>query len=105
VKPFTSINSYLFSQLEAAPWFTFLWTDPIPISFYFPAFLPGLILSFVDILDTIGDVSATSEVSRVAPDGKQHMKRIKGAMLADVLATVMSGVAGGTPTNARILKT
>lgn len=38
--------------------------QPIPLSFYFPAFLPGLILSMVDLLDTVGDVAATSEVSR-----------------------------------------
>ena len=32
---------------------------------------------------------------RLVPEGPQHMKRVKGAMIVDFFATVFSGLAGG----------
>ena len=35
----------------------------IPLGFYFPAFLPGVLIAMVDLLDTVGDVCGSSEAS------------------------------------------
>jgi xanthine/uracil permease len=49
--------------------------------FYPPAILPLLIVFSITSVETVGDVTATEELSRLDADGENHNRRIKGGML------------------------
>jgi xanthine/uracil permease len=43
--------------------------------------LPLLIVFSITSVETVGDVTATEELSRLDADGEHHNRRIKGGML------------------------
>jgi xanthine/uracil permease len=51
------------------------------VGFYPPAILPLLIVFSITSVETVGDVTATEELSRLDADGLHHNRRIKGGML------------------------
>lgn len=56
------------SKIAAAPWATFLWVETFPIGFYGPGLLPFLIAFVVTTVESIGDITATAEASRLPVD-------------------------------------
>lgn len=62
-------NSYVTSsKISAAPAATFLWVETFPIGFYGPSLLPLLIAFVVTTVESIGDITATAEASRLPTD-------------------------------------
>lgn len=55
--------------------------------FYPPAVLPLLIVFSITTVETVGDVTATEELSQIEADGPNHNRRIKGGMLNGEAAT------------------
>eukprot|EP00878_Enallax_costatus_P046839 GHUV01057139.1.p1 GENE.GHUV01057139.1~~GHUV01057139.1.p1 ORF type:complete len:408 (+),score=89.00 GHUV01057139.1:139-1224(+) len=84
-------------KIAAAPAFTFLWVKRFPLGFYPPAILPLLIVFTITSVETVGDVTATAETSRLTVDGQDHVKRIKGGMLNDGISGVFSALGGSLP--------
>lgn len=50
----TFVNS---SNIESAPWFSFLWVKTFPLGFYGPAVIPLLIAYLVTTVETVGDIN------------------------------------------------
>uniref|UniRef100_UPI00397F5E9F solute carrier family 23 protein n=1 Tax=Salmonella sp. s51884 TaxID=3159654 RepID=UPI00397F5E9F len=48
-------------------------------------------------LETIGDITATSDVSEQPVSGPLYMKRLKGGVLADGLVSVIASAVGSLP--------
>ncbi|KAI9499003.1 permease family-domain-containing protein [Zychaea mexicana] len=71
------------SSIASAPVGTFVWTTTFPISIYGPAVIPFLIVYLDNILESIGDITASSDVSGVEVDGPMFSSRIQGGLLAD----------------------
>jgi xanthine permease XanP len=74
---------------------------PIPfrfgMSFDFAAFIPFMLLYLITAIETIGDLTATSAVSRQPVKGPIYMRRIKGGVLGDGVNSLMAAVFSTFP--------
>ncbi len=74
---------------------------PIPfrygISFSFSGFLAMLLLYIITTIESLGDITATSMVSRQPIEGDVYFKRISGGVLADGFNSFLAGVFNTFP--------
>ncbi|KAF9366663.1 hypothetical protein BGX34_011058 [Mortierella sp. NVP85] len=88
------------STLDSAPTVTFLWVknfSTFPLSIYAPAIIPLLVTYVLTMVEAIGDVTASCEVSRLAVEGREFESRIQGGVLADGLGGFLSAVMTNSP--------
>ncbi|GAA5805586.1 permease family-domain-containing protein [Helicostylum pulchrum] len=78
------------STIETAPAITFLWTKTFPITVYGPAVIPFLIVYLDNMLESIGDITASCDVSGVEVEGEAFQRRIQGGLLADGLNSFLA---------------
>jgi NCS2 family nucleobase:cation symporter-2 len=71
------------SSIDTAPPITFIWTKTFPITVYGPAVIPFLIVYLDNMLESIGDITASCDVSGVEVEGPMFQSRIQGGLLAD----------------------
>lgn len=74
---------------------------PIPVRYGF-AFDPGMLIGFmmlylVSSMETVGDLTATSAVSRQPTTGPVYWSRIRGGLLADGFNSMMAAVLSAFP--------
>ncbi|KAI9490018.1 Xanthine/uracil/vitamin C permease [Zychaea mexicana] len=81
------------SSIAAAPAGTFLWVRTFNISVYGPGILPFLFTQLDMIIETLGDLTAASDVSGLPIEGKEFEERCQGALLADGLGSIFSALA------------
>ncbi|MEO1208314.1 MAG: nucleobase:cation symporter-2 family protein [Cyanobacteria bacterium J06638_20] len=74
---------------------------PIPLrfgmSFNFAAFIPFALLYLITAIETIGDLTATSAVSRQPVKGGLYFRRIKGGVLGDGINSMIAAVFNTFP--------
>ncbi|UBF23616.1 purine permease [Kovacikia minuta CCNUW1] len=74
---------------------------PIPfrygMSFDFGAFLPFILLYVLTAIETVGDLTATSAVSKQPVKGALYMRRIKGGVLGDGVNSLIAAVLNTFP--------
>ncbi|KAF2171648.1 hypothetical protein M409DRAFT_17885 [Zasmidium cellare ATCC 36951] len=85
------------SGIDAAPVASFIWVHTFPLKVYGPLVLPLLAVYIVTTMETIGDVTATCDVSRLQVDGALFDSRIQGGVLADGLNGILAGLCTITP--------
>ncbi|KAG9247788.1 permease family-domain-containing protein, partial [Calycina marina] len=85
------------SSIDAAPAVSFIWVHTFPLSVYAPLILPLLAVYLVLMMEAIGDISATCDVSRLQVEGKLFDSRIQGGILADGLNGMLAGLCTITP--------
>lgn len=85
------------SSIDAANVASFIWVETFRLSVYGPAVLPMLIVYVVLCVETIGDLTATSEVSRLEVEGPAYESRIQGGVLADGFNGLIAGLCTITP--------
>lgn len=85
------------STIDSAPAITFLWTTTFPLKVYGPAVLPMLAVYCSLLSEAVGDMTAASEVSRLEVTGPIFDRRIKGGVLSDGVAGVLSALFTVTP--------
>ncbi|KAJ5557147.1 Purine permease [Penicillium frequentans] len=85
------------SSIDAAPVANFVWVQTFKLSVYGPLILPFLALYLVLIAESIGDVTATCDVSRLQVEGKNFDSRIQGGILADGLNGILACLCTITP--------
>ncbi|EED20722.1 purine permease, putative [Talaromyces stipitatus ATCC 10500] len=85
------------SSIDAAPVASFIWVKTFPLKIYAPLILPFLALYIVLMMETIGDVTATCDVSRLDVEGELFDSRIRGGVLADGFAGLLAGLCTITP--------
>ncbi|KAI8092923.1 permease family-domain-containing protein [Halteromyces radiatus] len=78
------------TSIQTAPAITFVWTRTFPISLYPPAIIPFLIVYLDNILESIGDITATCDVSGVEVEGPHFQRRIQGGLLADGFGSLIA---------------
>ncbi|TVY49464.1 Purine permease [Lachnellula occidentalis] len=85
------------SSIDAAPVASFIWVHTFPLSVYGPLILPMLAIYLILMMEAIGDITATCDVSRLQVDGKLFDSRIQGGVLADGLNGMLAGLCTITP--------
>jgi xanthine permease XanP len=86
-----------FSQLSHTSWITL----PVPLryglSFEWSAFIPIAMIYMVTAIESIGDITATSMVSREPISGPVYIRRIAGGVLGDGLNSMLAGLFNTFP--------
>ena len=88
------------SGIMSAPAASFIWVHTFPLSVYGPVVLPFLAVYIVLLMEAIGDITATCDVSRLEVNGKLFDSRIQGGVLADGFNGLISALATITPMSA-----
>ena len=83
--------------IKAAPVITFPWVQTFKLEVYGPFILPFLAVFIVLMMEAIGDITATSEVSRLEVEGELYESRIQGGILADGVNGILAGLMTMTP--------
>ncbi|KAK9462829.1 permease family-domain-containing protein [Lipomyces oligophaga] len=85
------------STIDAAPAVTFIWVHTFKLKIYGPVVLPMLSVFLVLMMEAIGDITATCDVSRLEVEGETFDSRIQGGVLADGLNGILAGLMTMTP--------
>lgn len=85
------------SGIDAAPAASFIWVETFPLSIYPPIILPFMAVYLVLMMEAIGDITATSDVSRLEVEGVLFDSRIQGGVLADGLNGMLATLCTITP--------
>ncbi|KAK8440202.1 hypothetical protein ACI3LY_003682 [Candidozyma auris] len=85
------------SDIDSAPAATFIWVKTFPLKLYGPIVLPFLAVYIVCVMEAIGDITATCDVSRLEVEGELFDSRIQGGVLADGLNGILAGLMTVTP--------
>lgn len=85
------------SGIRAAPAVSFIWVKTFPLSVYGPIVLPLLAVYIVLMMEAIGDITATCDVSKLSVEGKLFDSRIQGGVLADGFNGLLAGLCTITP--------
>ena len=80
------------SGITAAPAASFIWVKTFPLSVYGPIVLPLLAVYIVLMMEAIGDITATCDVSRLEVEGRTFESRIQGGVLADGFNGLLAGL-------------
>lgn len=67
--------------------FAFNWALVVPFAFIY----------LVSLLEAMGDMTATAQLSGLATEGKAHWARLRGGILADGITSLASALVGGFP--------
>lgn len=84
-------------EIAIAPVATFPWVHTFKLEVYGPIVLPFLAVYLVLVMEATGDITATSDVSRLEVEGEVFESRIQGGILADGLNGIISGLMTVTP--------
>ena len=83
--------------IRAAPAVSFIWVKTFHLSVYGPIVLPLLAVYIVLMMEAIGDITATCDVSRLEVEGTLFDSRIQGGVLADGFNGLLAGLCTITP--------
>lgn len=84
-------------KISDAPAIDFLWTQWFGIGIYGPAIVPMLITYIVTAVESIGDITATHEVSELKTDSKEYTQRIQGGLMADAICSILASLFTSMP--------
>lgn len=78
-------------------WFTAVRLLPHGFAFRWELALPFAFIYLISMLEAIGDMTATSQLSGLATTGVEHWRRLSGGVLADGITSTVSALFGGFP--------
>jgi xanthine permease XanP len=78
-------------------WFTPIRLLPHGFAFHWDLALPFAFVYLVSMLEAIGDMTATSQLSGLSTTGPEHWRRLSGGVLADGVTSTVSALFGGFP--------
>ncbi|KAL4784081.1 permease family-domain-containing protein [Aspergillus varians] len=85
------------SGVDAAPVASFIWVKTFPLTIYPPLILPLLAVYMVIMMESIGDITATCDVSRLQVSGPTFDSRIQGGVLGNGITCLLAGLCTITP--------
>ena len=83
--------------INNAPAGNFLWLQTWPLKLRGQLVLPMIAAWAVIVAETIGNVTASSDVSRMEITGETFLTRIQGGVLADAVTATLAGLATVPP--------
>ncbi|KAF9357955.1 hypothetical protein BGX26_002747 [Mortierella sp. AD094] len=84
-------------SIKAAPSATFLWTTTYKLSIYPPAIIPLLISYVLAMVESIGDITASCEVSKLSVEGREFESRLQGGIFADGIGGLLAPLMMNSP--------
>lgn len=78
-------------------WFTVPKLLPHGFAFDWKFVPPFIFIYLVSMLEAIGDITATSQLSGLETKGPAHWRRLSGGVLADGITSTVTGLFGGFP--------
>lgn len=78
--------------IDAAPAVTFVWVHTFKLKVYGPMVLPFLACYITLVMESIGDITATCDVTRLEIEGPEYEARIQGGVLADGVNGILAGL-------------
>lgn len=84
-------------SIDQAPNGQFAWVRTFPLTIYGPIVLPILAVYIIAVMESIGDITASAEVSRVDVEGVEFDSRIQGGIMASGLASIIGCLMTLTP--------
>ncbi|MGZ5200387.1 MAG: nucleobase:cation symporter-2 family protein [Telluria sp.] len=94
-----SLGRLDFTGMHQAPWVEVPRPLHFGLSFSWSLFIPMVIIYLVTSLEAIGDVTATSKISRQPVDGPLWMQRIKGGVLVNGANSLLAGFFNTFPSS------
>ena len=88
-----------FSALHNAPVFQIPKPMHFGLSFSWSMFIPMVFIYLVTSLEAIGDVTATSKISKQAVEGPEWMERVKGGVLVNGANSFLAGLFNTFPSS------
>jgi xanthine permease XanP len=88
-----------FSGMHEAPLFQVPTPLHFGLGFSWSLFVPMIVIYLVTSLEAIGDVTATSKVSRQPVEGRLWMARIKGGVLVNGANSLLAGIFNTFPSS------
>jgi len=88
-----------FSGMHGAAWIQIPRPLHFGLGFSWALFIPMLVIYLVTSLEAIGDVTATSKISREPVEGPVWMGRIKGGVLVNGANSLLAGVLNTFPSS------
>ncbi|OJJ80783.1 nucleobase:cation symporter-2 family protein [Aspergillus glaucus CBS 516.65] len=85
------------SGIDVAPVASFIWVKTFPLTIYPPLILPLLAVYIVVMMESIGDITATCDVSRCEVEGPEFDSRIQGGVLGNGITCLLAGLCTLTP--------
>jgi xanthine permease XanP len=94
-----SLGRLDFTGMHEAAWFQVPRPLHFGLSFSWSLFIPMIVIYLVTSLEAIGDVTATSKVSREPIEGEVWMQRIKGGVLVNGANSLLAGLLNTFPSS------
>ncbi|GAB3452131.1 uracil-xanthine permease family protein [Massilia terrae] len=88
-----------FTGMQQAPWIEVPQPLHFGLSFSWSLFIPMVIIYLVTSLEAIGDVTATSRISKQPVEGPLWMQRIKGGVLVNGANSLLAGFFNTFPSS------
>ena len=85
------------SVITSAPAGNFIWLRTWPLAVRGQLVLPMIAAWTIIVAETIGNVTASADVSREPISGDHFMSRVQGGMLADAITATLAGLATVPP--------
>lgn len=86
-----------FSKLSEMSWIAIPMPFKYGFSFDFEAFIPVALIYLITVIESSGDLTATSMVSKQPIDGDVYRDRIKGGVLADGINSMLAATFNTFP--------
>jgi xanthine permease XanP len=84
-------------EATASAWFTVPNLLPHGFAFDWKFVPPFAFIYLVSMLEAIGDITATSQLSGLPTKGPEHWRRLSGGVLADGITSTVAALFGGFP--------
>jgi xanthine permease XanP len=94
-----SLGRLDFTGMHQAPWVEVPMPLHFGLAFSWSLFIPMVIIYLVTSLEAIGDVTATSQISRQPVEGPLWMQRIKGGVLVNGANSLLAGFFNTFPSS------
>jgi len=92
-----AIGGWLTPPPPAGSWLALPRVFPHGLAFRWDLLLPFAFIYFVSLLEALGDMTATTELSGLPATGPAHAKRLRAGLLADGVTSIFAAVIGSFP--------